>query len=92
VACVSAPGGANRLQCRKNGFHDGFELAIHLCVCKTQDLISRASQVLVAHQVPLSICIKPMLISIDLNNHTRSPALEIDNVRQDRGLPPEMMA
>jgi len=63
-----------------------------LAVGKAKDFVASFGQRLVARGISLPMVVKAVLMSINFNNHARTPAFKINNVGRKRRLPAEMMA
>ena len=74
------------------GLHHAFDLVAHFCIRETQDLIPSPLQRLVANGIALSMLVETVLMTVDLHDEKRLAALEIDDIRLQRRLPPKMMA
>ena len=76
----------------KNHLHDRIELAVDFRIREAKHIVARPAQVFTAREIPLSIGIEAVLRSIHFYDDAGTTTFEVDNVIQDRGLPPKMMS
>jgi hypothetical protein len=65
-------------------FENPVEFTIDFKVGEPENSVSQIPQRLVAHRITPAMIVETVLIAIDLDNESRSAALEIDNVICER--------
>jgi hypothetical protein len=67
-------------------------LSIHVAVRKAENPVAALRKRFVSHAVAAAIFIEAVLVTVDLDDDSRTPALEVDDVRHERRLAAKVMA